>query len=50
MAAAKKGGVTVICDETTKRFTPNMVGFGNAERLIGQTAFGKITRNFKNTV
>jgi len=35
MAAAKKGGVAIVTDETSKLFTPNMVGFGKDERLIG---------------
>jgi molecular chaperone DnaK (HSP70) len=35
LAGAKKGGVVLIEDETSKRFTPFLVGFGPSERLIG---------------
>jgi len=50
LAGAKKGGVVLIEDETSKRFTPFLVGFSKAERLVGQTAHAKIKRNIKSTI
>lgn len=39
-----------IVDENGKNIMPSMVGFDGNERLIGQAAYDKATRNPKNTV
>eukprot|EP01116_Phalansterium_solitarium_P017318 TRINITY_DN4232_c0_g1_i2.p1 TRINITY_DN4232_c0_g1~~TRINITY_DN4232_c0_g1_i2.p1 ORF type:complete len:854 (+),score=362.08 TRINITY_DN4232_c0_g1_i2:164-2725(+) len=50
IAAAQKGGVDILADEVSSRQTPNMVGFTDKERVIGQAALTQYTRNPRNTL
>jgi len=50
IAAAQKGGVDVLANEASNRQTPNMVGFGEKERFMGEAAMTQYTRNIQNTV
>jgi Hsp70 protein len=36
IAVAKKGGVEVLANEGSHRETPNIIGFGERERFIGE--------------
>jgi molecular chaperone DnaK (HSP70) len=36
IAVAKRGGVEVITNEASNRETANVIGFGPAERFIGE--------------
>lgn len=49
VAVAKKGGVEILCNESSYRATPCVVGFGD-QRLVGNMAVNKIKKNFKNSV
>ena len=49
VAVAKKGGVEILCNESSYRLTPAVIGFGQ-ERIVGDSAKGKIKKNFKNSV
>jgi molecular chaperone DnaK (HSP70) len=49
VAVAKKGGVEILCNESSYRLTPAVVGFGQ-ERVVGDQAKGLIKKNFKNSV
>ena len=49
VAVAKKGGVEILCNESSYRATPAVVGFGN-ERIVGDQAKGQIKKNFRNSV
>jgi len=50
IAAAQRGGVDVLANEASNRQTPNMVGFGERERFMGEAAMTQYTRNLQNTV
>ena len=50
IALVKNGGVEVISNEASYRETPNMVGYGSQERLLGEMAKAKMKSNFKNTI
>lgn len=50
IAVVKHGGVEVIGNEASYRETPNAVGYGSQERLLGESARSKMKSNFKNTV
>ena len=49
IAVAKKGGVEILCNDSSYRLTPSIVGF-DQERLVGDKAKSKIKKNFKNSV
>ena len=49
VAVAKKGGVEILCNESSYRLTPSVVGFGQ-ERTVGDQAKGQIKKNFRNSV
>ncbi len=50
IAVAKRGGVEVITNEASNRETANTIGFGPAERFIGEQGALQSKSNFKNTV
>jgi len=50
IAVAKRGGVEVITNEANFRETPCVVGYGPAERNIGESGNIKMKSNFKDTV
>lgn len=49
IAAIIKGGVEILLNESSYRSTKNMVGYGKSERLLGDIAYSKLKRNYKNT-
>lgn len=49
IAAVVRGGVDILLNESSYRSTRNMVGYGTTERLLGDLAFAKLMRNYKNT-
>lgn len=50
VAVAKRGGVEVITNEANFRETPCVVGYGPAERNIGEAGNIKMKSNFKDTI
>lgn len=50
ISVAKRGGVEIITNEANFRETPCVVGYGNAERSIGESGFSKMKSNFRDTV
>lgn len=50
IAAVVKGAVDVIVNEANMRETPNIVGFGEKQRQIGESGKLKIKSNYSNTV
>jgi heat shock protein 4 len=38
VAAAQKGGIDVLMNETSSRQTPAVVGFGDKQRYVGEAA------------
>jgi heat shock protein 4 len=50
IGVVQKGGVEVICNESSYRETQNTVGYGNEERLLGDLGKAKMKTNYKNTV
>jgi molecular chaperone DnaK (HSP70) len=50
IAVAKRGGVEIITNEANFRETPCVVGYGPAERNIGEAGSIKMKSNFKDTV
>ena len=50
VAVAKRGGVEVITNEANFRETPVVVGYGPAERQIGEAGNIKMKSNFRDTV
>ncbi len=49
IGVVQKGGVEVICNESSYRETSSVVGYGSAERLMGEMGKQKMKSNFKNT-
>lgn len=50
IAVAKRGGVEVITNEANFRETPCVVGYGPAERHIGESGNIKMKSNFRDTI
>ena len=50
IAGVKRGNIQIICDETSKRELPFLVGLGDGQRNIGASAFNGMKRNYLNTV
>lgn len=50
IAVAKRGGVEIITNDANFRETPCVVGFGPAQRNIGQAGFIKMKSNFRDTI
>jgi len=50
IAAAQKGGIDVLLNESSSRQTPCMAGFGEKQRAIGEAAATQYQRNIRNTV
>jgi heat shock protein 4 len=50
IAVAKRGGVEIITNEANFRETPCVVGYGPADRNIGEAGNIKMKSNFKDTV
>jgi heat shock protein 4 len=50
VAAAQKGGIDVLMNETSSRQTPAVVGFGDKQRYVGEAAAVQQLTNMKNTV
>jgi molecular chaperone DnaK (HSP70) len=50
IAVAKRGGVEILPNDANFRETPCVVGFGAAERHIGESGLIKMKSNFKDTV
>lgn len=50
IGVVQKGGVEVICNESSYRDTPTIIGYGNLERLAGDLAKAKMKTNLKNTI
>lgn len=49
-AGAQRGGITIVLNEGTSRFTPSLVTFHESKRHIGQLAAPLARAQFKNTV
>lgn len=49
IGAVVRGGVEIITNEASYRETKNYVGYGKAERLLGDQAASKFAKNYKNT-
>jgi len=50
IAAALGGGVEILCNEGSFRETPNVVGYGDQQRYLGNEGLTKKKGNFKSTV
>lgn len=50
IAIAQRGGIDVIANEVSNRQTPTMVGFGEKERYIGESALTQHMRYLKSTI
>jgi molecular chaperone DnaK (HSP70) len=50
IGVVQKGGVEVICNESSYRESPNAVGYGSTERVFADMAKAKMKSNYKNTV
>ena len=50
IAQAKKGGVDVILNESSKRLNPTLVSFVGNERALGEAATTQIRTNMANTI
>lgn len=50
IAIAQRGGIDVIANEVSNRQTPTMIGFGEKERYIGESALTQWMRYLKSTV
>ena len=50
IAVALRGGVEIITNEGSQRETPNVVGYGEQERYLGQSGQAKMKSNYKNTI
>ena len=50
IAVAKRGGVQIITNEANFRETPCVVGFGPAERNVGESGAIKMKSNFRDTI
>lgn len=50
IGVVQKGGVEVICNQSSYRETSNMVSYGSAERLTGELAKLKMRSNYKNSI
>ena len=50
IAAVQRGAIEIITNEANFRETPSIVGYGQAERKIGQSGNVKLKSNFKNTI
>lgn len=50
IACARNRGIDIIVNEVSNRSTPTLVGFGNKNRFIGESAKNQQTSNIKNTV
>ena len=50
IAVAKRGGVEVITNEANFRETPCVVGYGPAERQLGESGNIKLKSNFRDSV
>lgn len=45
IAVAKRGGVEVITNEGSHRETPNIIGFGQTQRFIGEQGASQVRQN-----
>lgn len=50
VACARNRGIDIIVNEVSNRLTPSLVGFGQKNRFIGESAKTQQTSNIKNTV
>ena len=50
LAVARNRGIDIVVNEVSNRSTPSMVGFGQKNRFLGESAKTKQTSNIKNTV
>lgn len=50
IACARNRGIDIIVNEVSNRSTPSLVGFGQKNRFIGESAKNQQTSNIKNTV
>jgi molecular chaperone DnaK (HSP70) len=50
LACISTNTVEIVLSETANRFTPSLVAFTQAERLIGDSAQNQMRKNFKNTL
>lgn len=50
IAVARNRGIDVICNEVSNRATPSLVGFGDKNRYLGESAKTQEISNFKDTV
>jgi len=50
IAVAHSARIEVLQNDQSKRKTLSMVGYGGKQRIIGDSAVGNYTSNFKNTV
>lgn len=50
IAVAKRGGVQIITNDANFRETPCVVGFGPAERNVGEAGLIKMKSNFRDTI
>lgn len=47
IAVAKRGGVEVLANEGSHRETPNIIGFGQSQRFIGEQGASQVRENIK---
>jgi len=50
IAVAIGGGVEILCNEGSFRETPNVIGYGDNQRYLGNEGLTKKKMNFKSTV
>ncbi|KAJ1558338.1 adenyl-nucleotide exchange factor sse1 [Nowakowskiella sp. JEL0078] len=50
VAVARNRGIDIILNDTSNRFTPSLVSFGEKQRWLGEAAKTQEVSNFKNTV
>mmetsp|Transcript_27353 Transcript_27353/g.49228 ORF Transcript_27353/g.49228 Transcript_27353/m.49228 type:complete len:785 (+) Transcript_27353:2734-5088(+) len=50
IATVKQKSIDVVLNELTNRATPNVVGFGQKQRFIGEAGYSKLSSNFRNSV
>lgn len=50
LAVVRSGGIDVITNDLSNRFTPSIVSFGDKQRFTGESGYSKINANFRNTI
>lgn len=50
VAVGRRGGISVIANEFSRRYSPSIVSFGDKERSIGESGLTQMTFNASNSV